>query len=105
MLTSQAGLGCFPLAQRAAPLCFYNVSAQDVCPTWVSLLTAGLLGFPPTWIRSCLENTDPRTRGRGIQLLSQVLLQCYFQLQEKEGKGNSGPWSGCWQVGDKACAT
>ncbi|PKK17696.1 MMS19 homolog, cytosolic iron-sulfur assembly component, partial [Columba livia] len=33
---------------------------------------------------SCLENTDPRTRGRGIQLLSQVLLQCYFQLQEKE---------------------
>ncbi|KAM6347933.1 MMS19 nucleotide excision repair protein homolog isoform 3-T3 [Alca torda] len=33
---------------------------------------------------SCLENTDPRTRGRGIQLLSQVLLQCYSQLQEKE---------------------
>ncbi|NWQ72814.1 MMS19 protein, partial [Columbina picui] len=32
----------------------------------------------------CLENTDPRTRGRGIQLLSQVLLQCYSQLQEKE---------------------
>ncbi|XP_075010925.1 MMS19 nucleotide excision repair protein homolog isoform X2 [Calonectris borealis] len=34
--------------------------------------------------RSCLENTDPRTRGRGIQLLSQVLLQCYSLLQEKE---------------------
>ncbi|KFQ77973.1 MMS19 nucleotide excision repair protein, partial [Phaethon lepturus] len=33
---------------------------------------------------SCLENTDPRTRGRGIQLLSQVLLQCYSVLQEKE---------------------
>uniref|UniRef100_A0A8C0EXC3 MMS19 nucleotide excision repair protein n=1 Tax=Bubo bubo TaxID=30461 RepID=A0A8C0EXC3_BUBBB len=33
---------------------------------------------------SCLENTDPRTRGRGIQLLSQVLLQCYSLLQEKE---------------------
>ncbi|NWY00383.1 MMS19 protein, partial [Nothoprocta ornata] len=32
----------------------------------------------------CLENTDPRTRGRGIQLLSQVLLQCYPLLQEKE---------------------
>ncbi|NXN23852.1 MMS19 protein, partial [Nycticryphes semicollaris] len=32
----------------------------------------------------CLENTDPRTRGRGIQLLSQVLLQCYSLLQEKE---------------------
>ncbi|NWY64296.1 MMS19 protein, partial [Erithacus rubecula] len=31
-----------------------------------------------------LENTDPRTRGRGIQLLSQVLLQCYSLLQEKE---------------------
>ncbi|XP_030308861.1 MMS19 nucleotide excision repair protein homolog [Calypte anna] len=33
---------------------------------------------------SSLENTDPRTRGRGIQLLSQVLLQCYSLLQEKE---------------------
>ncbi|KFV58003.1 MMS19 nucleotide excision repair protein, partial [Tyto alba] len=33
---------------------------------------------------SCLENTDPRTRGRGIQLLSEVLLQCYPLLQEKE---------------------
>ncbi|NXY19000.1 MMS19 protein, partial [Atrichornis clamosus] len=32
----------------------------------------------------CLENTDPRTRGRGIQLLSQVLLQCYSLLHEKE---------------------
>ncbi|NXD28793.1 MMS19 protein, partial [Spelaeornis formosus] len=32
----------------------------------------------------CLENTEPRTRGRGIQLLSQVLLQCYSLLQEKE---------------------
>ncbi|NXE55199.1 MMS19 protein, partial [Casuarius casuarius] len=32
----------------------------------------------------CLENADPRTRGRGIQLLSQVLLQCYSLLQEKE---------------------
>ncbi|NXF07532.1 MMS19 protein, partial [Smithornis capensis] len=31
-----------------------------------------------------LESTDPRTRGRGIQLLSQVLLQCYSLLQEKE---------------------
>ncbi|NWX11750.1 MMS19 protein, partial [Aegotheles bennettii] len=31
-----------------------------------------------------LENTDPRTRGRGIQLLSQTLLQCYSLLQEKE---------------------
>ncbi|XP_054019224.1 MMS19 nucleotide excision repair protein homolog [Dryobates pubescens] len=33
---------------------------------------------------SCLENTDPRMRGRGIQLLSHVLLQCYSLLQEKE---------------------
>uniref|UniRef100_A0A803XXP6 MMS19 nucleotide excision repair protein n=1 Tax=Meleagris gallopavo TaxID=9103 RepID=A0A803XXP6_MELGA len=32
----------------------------------------------------CLENTDPRTRGRGIQLLSQVLLECHSLLQEKE---------------------
>ncbi|KFP53470.1 MMS19 nucleotide excision repair protein, partial [Cathartes aura] len=32
----------------------------------------------------CLENTDPRTRARGIQLLSQVLLRCYSLLQEKE---------------------
>ncbi|NXF32686.1 MMS19 protein, partial [Nyctibius bracteatus] len=32
----------------------------------------------------CLENTDHRTRGRGIQLLSRVLLQCYSLLQEKE---------------------
>ncbi|NXI41882.1 MMS19 protein, partial [Galbula dea] len=33
---------------------------------------------------SCLENTDPWMRGRGIQLLSQVLLQCYSLLQETE---------------------
>ncbi|XP_064418946.1 MMS19 nucleotide excision repair protein homolog isoform X2 [Latimeria chalumnae] len=33
---------------------------------------------------SCLTNADPRTRGRGVQLLSQVLLQCYTLLQEKE---------------------
>uniref|UniRef100_A0A8B9IPQ2 MMS19 nucleotide excision repair protein n=1 Tax=Anser cygnoides TaxID=8845 RepID=A0A8B9IPQ2_ANSCY len=33
---------------------------------------------------SCLENTDPRARGRGIQLLSQVLLECHSLLQEKE---------------------
>uniref|UniRef100_A0A8C4XY90 MMS19 nucleotide excision repair protein n=1 Tax=Gopherus evgoodei TaxID=1825980 RepID=A0A8C4XY90_9SAUR len=26
---------------------------------------------------SCLENTEPRTRGRGLQLLSQVLLHCH----------------------------
>ncbi|NXL11371.1 MMS19 protein, partial [Mesembrinibis cayennensis] len=51
---------------------------------WVALLTTSLLGFLPSWARSCLENTDPRTRGRGIQLLSQVLLQCYSLLQEKE---------------------
>lgn len=94
-----------PPAQRVAPLHFYNVSAQDVLPAWVPLLTTGLLGFLPTWARSCLENTDPRTRGRGIQLLSQVLLQCYSLLQEKEGKGCSGPLSGCRQIGGKACAT
>ncbi|KAG8551213.1 hypothetical protein GDO81_004011 [Engystomops pustulosus] len=33
---------------------------------------------------SCLANTEPRTRGRGVQLLSQVLLQCYANLREKE---------------------
>uniref|UniRef100_A0A4X2LBR8 MMS19 nucleotide excision repair protein n=1 Tax=Vombatus ursinus TaxID=29139 RepID=A0A4X2LBR8_VOMUR len=33
---------------------------------------------------SCLENPEPRTRGRGIQLLSQVLLQCHPLLLEKE---------------------
>ncbi|XP_040418968.1 MMS19 nucleotide excision repair protein homolog isoform X2 [Cygnus olor] len=33
---------------------------------------------------SCLENADPRTRARGIQLLSQVLLECRSLLQEKE---------------------
>ncbi|NXU51294.1 MMS19 protein, partial [Turnix velox] len=32
----------------------------------------------------CLENADTRMRGRGIQLLSQVLFQCYSHLQEKE---------------------
>ncbi|KFW76434.1 MMS19 nucleotide excision repair protein, partial [Manacus vitellinus] len=44
---------------------------------WTVLQLVEALGF-------CLENTDPRTRGRGIQLLSQVLLQCYSTLQEKE---------------------
>ncbi|XP_063290261.1 MMS19 nucleotide excision repair protein homolog isoform X1 [Pelobates fuscus] len=33
---------------------------------------------------SCLANTEPRTRGRGVQLLSQVLQQCYSRLKEKE---------------------
>lgn len=98
---SQAVLGHRPPAQRAAPLCFYNVSAQDVLPAWVFLLTTGLLGFLPTRARSCLENTDPRMRGRGIQLLSQVLLQCYSLLQEKEGKGCSGPLSAAGRLGAK----
>ncbi|NWU24677.1 MMS19 protein, partial [Dyaphorophyia castanea] len=44
---------------------------------WTVLQLVEALGF-------CLENTDPRTRGRGVQLLSQVLLQCYSLLQEKE---------------------
>ncbi|KAB1270772.1 MMS19 nucleotide excision repair protein-like protein [Camelus dromedarius] len=34
--------------------------------------------------RSSLENPEPRTRARGIQLLSQVLLQCHSLLLEKE---------------------
>ncbi|XP_023564623.1 MMS19 nucleotide excision repair protein homolog isoform X2 [Octodon degus] len=33
---------------------------------------------------SSLENPEPRTRARGIQLLSQVLLQCHSVLLEKE---------------------
>ncbi|KAM3913040.1 MMS19 nucleotide excision repair protein homolog [Leptodactylus fuscus] len=33
---------------------------------------------------SCLANPEPRTRGRGVQLLSQVLLQCYANLKDKE---------------------
>ncbi|XP_010331526.1 MMS19 nucleotide excision repair protein homolog isoform X2 [Saimiri boliviensis] len=33
---------------------------------------------------SFLENPEPRTRARGIQLLSQVLLQCHSLLLEKE---------------------
>ncbi|XP_076981750.1 MMS19 nucleotide excision repair protein homolog isoform X2 [Tamandua tetradactyla] len=33
---------------------------------------------------SSLENPEPRTRARGIQLLSQVLLQCHSMLLEKE---------------------
>ncbi|XP_069467675.1 MMS19 nucleotide excision repair protein homolog isoform X2 [Ambystoma mexicanum] len=35
---------------------------------------------------SCLSNPEPRTRGRGVQLLSQVLLQCYSTLKEKEAE-------------------
>ncbi|XP_054222517.1 MMS19 nucleotide excision repair protein homolog isoform X6 [Homo sapiens] len=34
---------------------------------------------------SSLENPEPRTRARGIQLLSQVLLHCHTLLLEKEG--------------------
>ncbi|XP_073451557.1 MMS19 nucleotide excision repair protein homolog [Aquarana catesbeiana] len=33
---------------------------------------------------TCLSNPEPRSRGRGVQLLSQVLLQCYSRLTEKE---------------------
>uniref|UniRef100_U3K194 MMS19 nucleotide excision repair protein n=2 Tax=Ficedula albicollis TaxID=59894 RepID=U3K194_FICAL len=71
-------------AHRATLLCVCNVPAQDRLPAWMYLLTTGFLGFLPSWPRFSLENTDPRTRGRGIQLLSQVLLQCYSLLQEKE---------------------
>ncbi|XP_055976356.1 MMS19 nucleotide excision repair protein homolog isoform X2 [Sorex fumeus] len=35
-------------------------------------------------VGSSLENPEPRTRARGIQLLSQVLLQCHSLLLEKE---------------------
>lgn len=56
-------------------------------------------GFYPVWARFCLENTDPRTRGRGIQLLSQVLLECHSLLQEKEGKGCCEFWSDCVRAG------
>ncbi|XP_015722476.1 MMS19 nucleotide excision repair protein homolog isoform X2 [Coturnix japonica] len=45
--------------------------------SWTILQLVEALGF-------CLENTDPRMRGRGIQLLSQVLLECHSLLQEKE---------------------
>ncbi|XP_065602617.1 MMS19 nucleotide excision repair protein homolog isoform X2 [Cyrtonyx montezumae] len=45
--------------------------------SWTVLQLVEALGF-------CLENTDPRMRGRGIQLLSQVLLECHSLLQEKE---------------------
>uniref|UniRef100_A0A8B9SMN4 MMS19 nucleotide excision repair protein n=1 Tax=Anas platyrhynchos TaxID=8839 RepID=A0A8B9SMN4_ANAPL len=54
------------------------------CLLLVSPLTPALWGFCRAWGRFCLENTDPRTRGRGIQLLSQVLLECHSLLQEKE---------------------
>ncbi|XP_030058755.1 MMS19 nucleotide excision repair protein homolog [Microcaecilia unicolor] len=33
---------------------------------------------------SCLASSEPRTRGRGVQLLSKVLLQCYPKLTQKE---------------------
>uniref|UniRef100_H7C0A9 MMS19 nucleotide excision repair protein n=1 Tax=Homo sapiens TaxID=9606 RepID=H7C0A9_HUMAN len=36
---------------------------------------------------SSLENPEPRTRARAIQLLSQVLLHCHTLLLEKEGTG------------------
>lgn len=69
------------------------------CLLLVSPLTPALWGFCRAWGRFCLENTDPRTRGRGIQLLSQVLLECHSLLQEKEGKGCSAPHTGCWRAG------
>lgn len=106
-------LPCVPVGQHCAAvplpgeqLLFhaYNVFAQGALPVWVSLFTSGLLGFYHVWARFCLENTDPRTRGRGIQLLSQVLLECHSLLQEKEGKVCYEFWNGCKQVGGQACA-
>ena len=48
--------------------------------------------------RSSLENPEPRTRARGIQLLSQVLLQCHSLLLEKEGTGitSRSIFPDCW---------
>lgn len=75
-----------------------NLLVWDMPPARVPAHTSSL-GFLPCVARFCLENTDPRTRGRGIQLLSQVLLECHSLLQEKEGKGCSAPCTGCWQAG------
>ncbi|KAM9132764.1 MMS19 nucleotide excision repair protein homolog isoform 2-T2 [Pangshura tecta] len=54
-----------------------EVAAGVKAGSWTILEIVEALG-------SCLENTEPRTRGRGLQLLSQVLLQCHSMLQEEE---------------------
>ncbi|TFK07064.1 MMS19 nucleotide excision repair protein-like protein [Platysternon megacephalum] len=54
-----------------------EVAAGVKAGSWTILEIVEALG-------SCLENTEPHTRGRGLQLLSQVLLQCHSVLQEEE---------------------
>ncbi|XP_027503972.1 MMS19 nucleotide excision repair protein homolog [Corapipo altera] len=84
MAAAGAGAGMEPLAASVRDFvagqqdgCAAEVAAGVKDGKWTVLQLVEALGF-------CLENTDPRTRGRGIQLLSQVLLQCYSTLQEKE---------------------
>ncbi|XP_074855441.1 MMS19 nucleotide excision repair protein homolog isoform X2 [Carettochelys insculpta] len=70
--------GCvrdFVAGQRDGPAA--EVVAGLKAGTWTILEIVEALG-------SCLENTDPRTRGRSLQLLSQVLLQCHSMLHVEE---------------------
>ncbi|XP_038599920.1 MMS19 nucleotide excision repair protein homolog isoform X1 [Tachyglossus aculeatus] len=54
-----------------------DVAAEVTSGRWTVLQVVEALG-------SCLESPEPRTRCRGIQLLSQVLLQCHPRLLEEE---------------------
>ncbi|KAM8924824.1 MMS19 nucleotide excision repair protein homolog [Pelodytes ibericus] len=69
---------------------FHTTQPSMMSPSWPRSTTEGVKNGKYTVLQvveilgPCLANTDPRTRGRGVQLLSQVLLQCYPRLKEKE---------------------
>ncbi|XP_067393303.1 MMS19 nucleotide excision repair protein homolog [Emydura macquarii macquarii] len=70
--------GCvrdFVAGQQEGPAA--EVAAGVKAGSWTTLEIVEALG-------SCLQSTEPLTRGRGLQLLSQVLLQCHALLQEEE---------------------
>uniref|UniRef100_A0A8C5THR7 MMS19 nucleotide excision repair protein n=1 Tax=Malurus cyaneus samueli TaxID=2593467 RepID=A0A8C5THR7_9PASS len=76
---------CFALLRHESSLGKSKAGAAlDALPGQRKDVVAGHKLQGTSHLGFCLENTDPRTRGRGIQLLSQVLLQCYSLLKEKE---------------------
>ncbi|XP_019492091.1 PREDICTED: MMS19 nucleotide excision repair protein homolog isoform X2 [Hipposideros armiger] len=65
----------FVMGQQEGPANLVAADVKSGCYTVLEVVEA---------LGSYIENPEPRTRARGIQLLSQVLLQCHSLLLEKE---------------------
>ncbi|KAJ6669191.1 hypothetical protein lerEdw1_008000 [Lerista edwardsae] len=79
--------GVMLMRERLAPCCRVGNGRARPGKRWKSLGvkagTCSILDVVET-LGPPLKNADPRMRAQGIQMLSEVLLQCYSLLQEKE---------------------